>query len=140
MDEKTTHRHRSRRAALTAGLCLAVASVAPVATLAAAAKRGVTVTPSVGSTGTTFTIGFLTPAAAPARAYHVHGQVANAAAKGNSCTTTFDFRNPKKEAAGQHVKFAFRVTADESLCAGRWTVTVKGAGHVVRPSAHFTLQ
>ena len=116
------------------GACILVAGAALPAL---AATKGVSVTPSSGSTGTTFTISFVTPSAAPKGAYKVHGKVGGT--PGGGCTTTFDFANPKRVTANSHVKFAFRVTAVQGLCTGRWTVTVKRSGRAITPNGHFTL-
>jgi hypothetical protein len=127
---------------VTVGLmCASLAAVAAAPALAASANANkLSVTPATGSTGTKFTITFLTPAAAARGAYRVHAQAAVGAAPASGCSGTFDFSNPKKVMANQHVSFAFRVTADEQLCKGRWTVTVKRSGRSVAPSAHFTLR
>lgn len=116
-------------------LCLIAASAA----LAATSTKKVTVTPASGSVGTTFTISFLTPSAAPKRTYHVHGQVATSAGQTAGCTRTLDFFNPRKVAANQHVKFAFKLSANQGLCTGRWRVTVKRGGRSILSSAHFTI-
>jgi hypothetical protein len=136
MEKKITMRR------VAAGLaCLSLAAVAASPTFAAPAKGSkLSVTPATGSTGTKFTITFLTPAAAPRGAYRVHAQAAVGAAPSSGCSGTFDFSNPKTVMANQHVSFAFRVTADEQLCTGRWTVTVKRARRSQAPSAHFTLR
>jgi hypothetical protein len=127
---------------VTAGVvCASLAAIAAAPALAAPAKSNkLSVTPASGSTGTKFTITFLTPAAAARGAYHVHAQAAVGAAPASGCSGTFNFSNPKQVMANQHVSFAFRVTADEQLCTGRWTVTVKRSGRSVAPSAHFTLR
>lgn len=125
-----------RRFVATAiGIGLIAASAASAAT-----PPRVSVTPSSGSLGTTFTISFLTPSAAGKRAYHVHGHVANASSRTNGCVTTLDFFNPRKVMANQHVKFTFTLTASEGLCTGRWTVTVKLSGSQIGKNAHFTIQ
>lgn len=87
--------------------------------------------------GTTFTISFVTPSAAAKGAYKVHGKLSGSAT--NGCQPTFDFANPKRVTANSHVKFAFRATAAENLCAGRWTVTVKRNGRAITPNGHFRL-
>jgi hypothetical protein len=127
---------------VAAGLLFAsLAVVAATPALAApASARKLSVTPATGSTGTKFTITFLTPSAAARGAYRVHAQAAVGAAPSSGCSGTFDFSNPKQVMANQHVSFAFRVTADEQLCKGRWTVTVKRSGRSQAPSAHFTLR
>ena len=116
--------------------CILVAGAALPAL--AATKGGVSVTPSSGATGTTFTISFVTPSAAPKGAYKVHGRVGGTPS--SSCLPTFDFSNPKRVTANSHVKFAFRVTAAQDLCTGRWTVTVKRGGRSITPNGHFTLR
>lgn len=132
---------RRRKASIRGGHVLAVAACTILAGAAlpalAATNTGVSVKPSSGSTGTNFTISFVTPAAAPKGAYKVHGKVAGTPVSG--CQPTFDFANPKRVTANSHVKFAFRATSAQNLCTGRWTVTVKRGGRAIGPSGHFNL-
>lgn len=117
-----------------------VLAAASVAAAQVTSNQNVSVTPASGRTGTTFTISFVTPSAAGKRAYHVHGSVPNAAQKLDQCQPTFDFFNPKKVAANSRVKFTFKVTADQGMCTGRWTVTVRRNGTRILRAGHFTLR
>ncbi len=117
-------------------LTIAVALCACLAPSAFAA--GLSVNPTSGPLGTSFTISFAAPSTAAAGFYHVKARAASS--RGGSCVPMLNFSNPKAVNAGVRVRFTFRPTGAEELCPGSWAVTVADAtGKTLLSGGQFTL-
>jgi hypothetical protein len=122
-------------AALTAGLVLGVAAAA-----AAAPTSAITVTPHAVTFDSKFTIAFVTPAAAPTRAYDVRLRAVDTGTATAPCQARLDFYNPRAVVGHSHVSFAYVPRVADGLCRGAWHVSVTRDGTTVLTGGRFTLE
>lgn len=125
-----------RRVLLAAALLPLLLSAA-----ALAASAPIKVSPSSGRNGTTFSISFLTPKAAPARGYTVALRADGGGAKKSSCVAQLNFKTPPKPVgANVPITVTVKPIAADELCTGAWAVSVKNAsGATVLSGGHFKL-
>jgi len=122
-------------AAVTAGLVLSVAGGAT-----AAAGAQITVAPHTVMFGSTFTVAFVTPAAAPVKAYDVRLRALDTGTPDAPCVSRLDFYNPRAVVGHSHVRFAYVPRKADGLCTGPWTVDVRRGGKTVLSGGRFTLR